>query len=198
MGINGPRMRGMNGPRMCINGPCMGMNGPRMGMNGPRMCISGPRMGINGPRMGINGPRMGINGPRMGMNGPRMGINGQRMGMNGPRMGINGPRMSMNGLKREITFLLAGIRYISRFALGAVVTKIHLTNIFKNELTTCPKSNLPKMHMVISFFCNTNGRYAPAARKPVFGFPVRSYQNQPAQLQRQARIVKFRLEQVLV
>ena len=147
-------------------GPCMGINGPRTrGMNGPRMGMNGPRMCINGPRMGMNGPRMGINGPRMGMNGPRMGINGPRMGMNGPRMGINGPRMSMNGPKREITFLLAGIRYISRFALGAVVTKIHFTNIFKNELTTCPKSNLPKMHMVISFFCNTNGRYAPRREK---------------------------------
>ena len=30
------------------------------------------------------------------------------------------------------------------------------------------------------------------------GFPIMSYQNQPAQLQRQARIVEFCLEQVLM
>ena len=45
-----------------------------------------------------------------------------------------------------------------------------------------------------------------AARKPVFlvsnqlssGFTIRSYQKQPAQPQRLARMVKFRLQQVLI
>ena len=33
-------------------------------------------------------------------------------------------------------------------------------------------------------------------RKPVFGFSIRSYQNQPGQLQRLSRTVKSRLQQV--
>ena len=104
----------------------------------------------------------------MGINGPRMGMNGPRMGMNGPRMSMNRPRMGMNGPQRGKTFLLAGIRYIIRFSLDAVVIKMHFTNIFKNELTTCPKSKLPKMHMIIPFYCYTNGGYIGLdARKPV-------------------------------
>ena len=61
--------------------------------------------------------------------------------------------------KNVQNFLLAGIHCIGRFALlynCVVEIHTHFNNTLKYELTTCLKSKLCKLHVVVLFCCQNH------------------------------------------
>ena len=69
---------------------------------------------------------------------------------------------------------------------------------FSRSVRTLQKKLIGGLPEKLSSHCDVEDKMGLNMTKPVFGASIRSYQNQSAQLQRLARIVKFGSEQVLI